>query len=211
MSCYPAHPFVPSLFQQTTDWFDRAKAALLDNLPCQKGCHHCCIGVFPITVLDQRELQHGLRSLPLNRRQAIQQAASDQVAAMTRSHPRLAEDRFLDRWTDEDIDRVVEQYKGVPCPALQEDGSCGLYQYRPLTCRSMGIPTEADGRVDGACAVQTSVPVIRLPLALRQEEDSLAKTEAAGLASMHRETACQGEEIFLPFAFLQRDGQEQTA
>ena len=88
--CYPAHPFIPSIFQQTTDWFGRAKAALLDNLPCQKGCHHCCIGVFPITVLDQRELQHGLRTLPLSRRLAIQQAASDQVAAMTRS--------ILDLW-----------------------------------------------------------------------------------------------------------------
>jgi Fe-S-cluster containining protein len=201
VSCISALP--PStLFEKTTRWFERAKAALLDDLPCRQGCSHCCVGLFPVTVLDRQEIQRGLRSLPDDQRLEIEQGAARQVEMITASAPQLTHNRFIDHWPDRDIDRLVEQYSQLPCPALQSDGRCGLYAFRPLACRSMGIPPEVDGIVQGACAVQTAVPLIRLSGTLRDEEDRLACAEAEQLARLRPQQNTGGEELLLPFAFL---------
>lgn len=196
-------PSQPStLFDKTARWFDRAHAALLNDLPCHRGCSHCCIGLFPITLLDRQELRRGLRSLPEEQRHAIEDTATLQVSMIEESAPKLTRNRFIDHWPDPDIDSLVERYRALPCPALDSDGCCSLYAFRPLTCRSMGIPSETEGAVQGACAVQTSVPLIRLSRSLRQEEDRLAEEETRQLVHLRYQSGAAGEELFIPYAFL---------
>ncbi len=195
-------PTSPSLFDKTTHWFERARAALLDNLPCRPGCHHCCIGLFPVTLLDRQTLRQGLHALPPDRRRIIEETAADQIRMISDAAPRLADDPFIDHWPDQTIDALVEEYRDLPCPALQTDGHCGLYAFRPLACRSMGIPTDAGGTVQGACEVQTFVPLVRLSRSLREEEDRLAQAEADELAALRRPAPTTGEEVLLPYAFL---------
>ncbi len=190
------------LFDKTARWFDRAHAALLNDLPCHRGCSHCCIGLFPITLLDQQELQRGLRLLPEEQRHAIEDTAALQVSMIEESAPKLTRNRFIDHWSDPDIDSLVERYRALPCPALDSDGSCSLYAFRPLACRSMGIPSETKGAVQGACAIQTSVPLIRLSRSLRQEEDRLAEEETRQLMDLRRQSGATGEELFMPYALL---------
>ena len=191
-----------TLFDKTSRWFERAQAALLNDLPCRRGCSHCCLGLFPITVLDRQELQRGLRSLSEKHRRAIEDTAALQVRMIEESAPELSRNRFIDHWPDSDVDFIVERYRSLPCPALSSDGSCGLYAFRPLTCRSMGIPSETEGNVQGACAVQTSVPLIRLSRSLRQEEDRLAEEETRQLMYLQHQNVATGEELLLPYAFL---------
>lgn len=200
--CSDTGPPPSSLFDKTSCWFERAHAALLNGLPCRQGCSHCCIGLFPITLLDQQGLQRGLRSLPEEQRRAIEKTAVLQVSMIEESSPKLARNRFIDHWPDADIDSVVECYRALPCPALHLDGSCILYAFRPLACRSMGIPSETEGTVQGACSVQTSVPLIRLSRSLRQEEDRLAEEETRQLMQLRRDSGPAGEELFMPYAFL---------
>lgn len=191
-----------TLFDKTSRWFERAQAALLDDLPCQRGCSHCCLGLFPITLLDQQEVQRGLRSLPEEQRRKIEETATLQVSMIEESAPKLAQNRFIDHWPDPDVDFLVERYRSLPCPALHSDGSCSLYAFRPLACRSMGIPSETEGTVQGACAVQTSVPLIQLSRFLRQEEDRLAEEETRQLMQLRHQNRAGGEELLMPYAFL---------
>ncbi|HEY5444501.1 MAG TPA: hypothetical protein VIJ87_08555, partial [Pyrinomonadaceae bacterium] len=52
----------------------------------------------------------------------------------------------------------------------------------------------------------TCIPILRLPTALRQEEDRLAQEEATSLNEIHRATeSSTGDEVFLPYAFVQRE------
>ena len=201
MSCNPTQPR-SSLFEKTAHWFERAKAALLGDLPCRQGCSHCCVGLFPVTILDQQEIQRGLRSLPYEQRRAIEQKAAQQASILSASAPQLVQNRFIDHWPDRDTDNLVERFSKLPCPALESDGSCSLYAFRPLACRSMGIPSDVDGVVHGACVIQHSVPLIRLSRALRQEENLLAGAEAEQLAQLRHQRRAQGEELLLPYAFL---------
>ena len=191
-----------SLTQQTDQWFARACSALLSQIPCSPGCSHCCIGPFPITLLDVRLLQEGLSRLPTDQKERIEQCAREQVSAMGAGYPKLTESPYLDRWPDTEIDRLVHDFHRSPCPALGEDGRCEVYKYRPLACRSMGIPTEEAGVISGACDIQTFVPIVRLSALLRTEEDELAEREARALDTCRLNMGAEGEEVLLPYGFL---------
>jgi len=196
---------LPALAVKTDDWFKRANATLLSQVPCHAGCSHCCIGPFPITQLDVSLLQEGLQRLTPDRRVYIEGRAAEQVSALESAQPKLKESPYLDRWPDSDIDRLVTEFHDYPCPALDEDGLCTLYEYRPLTCRSMGIPIEEKDVVTGACEVQTFIPIIRLSGALRAEEDVLSKQEAQTLYAYNSLTGNECEELLLPYGFLHQE------
>ncbi|NWF74874.1 MAG: YkgJ family cysteine cluster protein [Nitrospirae bacterium] len=204
----PASPSLVSLYKKTDHWFQRASAALLGEVPCRLGCTGCCIGPFPITLLDVQTLQQGLADLSPDHRHRIEQRAIEQTAAMEAAFPQLTGTDLLDNWSDEEIDRFVTAFHHYPCPALEADGRCSVYRHRPLACRSMGIPTENRGLTHGACEVQTFIPIVRLPRIFREEEDRLAEEEAASLNELHRATESTGEEVFLPYGFLPRETRE---
>ena len=199
-----ALPDPAPLYRTTDHWFQRATAALLGEVPCRLGCTSCCIGPFPITLLDAHTLQQGLAGLLPDHRRHIEQRAIEQTSAMETAFPQLTHTDLLDQWTDQDIDRLVTEFHHHPCPALGADGRCGVYSHRPLVCRSMGIPTEDRGLAQGACEVQTFIPIVRLPAAFREEEHRLAQEEAASLDRLRQATGSTGEEVFLPYGFLQR-------
>ncbi|MBI3806414.1 MAG: YkgJ family cysteine cluster protein [Nitrospirae bacterium] len=196
------------LYQKTDHWFQRASATLLGEVPCRLGCTSCCIGPFPITLLDMHTLQQGLAGLTPDHRRRIEQRAIEQIAAMEAAFPQLSRTDLLDEWSDQDIDRLVTEFHHLPCPALEADGRCGVYHHRPLACRSMGIPTEDRGLAHGACEVQTFIPILRLPSAFREEEHRLAQEEAASLDALRLAIGSTGEEVFLPYGFLARNVHE---
>ena len=131
----------------------------------------------------------------------IEETALRQTAAMEAAYPCLADNPILDDWPDSKTDELMVRFADWPCPALQQ-GSCAVYEFRPVTCRTMGIPTKTEGMVNGACDVQTSIPVIRLPHSLRVEEDWLADQEARLLDTAKTEGSLKGDELLLPYGFL---------
>jgi hypothetical protein len=74
----------------------------------------------------------------------------------------------------------------------------------------MGIPTEDRGLAHGACEIQTFIPILRLPSSFREEEARLAQEEAVSLEALRRPTGSVGEEVFLPYGFLQRETCEKS-
>ena len=198
----PTPPSPAPLYEHTAHWFDRATAALLSEVPCRLGCTNCCIGPFPITLLDVQTLQQGLPSLSQDQRLRIEQRAIEQTGAMEAAFPQLTHSKLLDNWSDLEIDRLVTEFHHYPCPALEPDGLCGIYQYRPLACRSMGIPTESRGIAHGACEVQTFIPIVRLPSSFREEENRLLQEETLALEALRLATGSAGEEVLLPYGFL---------
>ena len=155
-----------------------------------------------MTILDRQEIQRGLQKVSDEHRNRIERIAVEQVTVLTAVAPQLGTNHFIDQWTEEDSDRIIEQFATWPCPALEPDGSCGLYEFRPLVCRSMGVPQDDGGRVSGACAVQTAVPLIRLSKAFQEEENHLAGMEAEEIEALRHQTGIGGEELFLPYAFI---------
>ncbi|MCA8975902.1 MAG: YkgJ family cysteine cluster protein, partial [Planctomycetes bacterium] len=107
--------------------------ALLAALPhrhlaaCDRGCSHCCHLPVGVTFAEARALGAALGSRP-----GLMQA----VLAAARSSAGL------------DWDALA----GLPCPLLR-DGSCALYEVRPVPCRALSS-LDAD-----ACAAALHRPV----------------------------------------------------
>ena len=195
---YPPLP----LFQQASHWFQRAQASLLEALPRRQGCCECCVGIFPITQLDVLELHRGLNLLPSDKRTAIVTRARAQIASLELAYPDLRATPNLDEWDDSRIDAIVEHFAHLPCPALTSDGRCSVYTFRPITCRTMGVPVESDGMVHGACSVQTAVPIVRPSPSMRADYDRLAEGEAVALSILRRAQPEAGDELLLPYGFV---------
>jgi hypothetical protein len=56
--------------------------------------------------------------------------------------------------------------------------------------------------VEGACTVQTAVPIIRLSHSLQAESVRLAEYEAAALFVAGQVQSQRGDELLLPYGFL---------
>ncbi len=121
---------------------------------CSIGCTACCIGPFPITVLDVRRLRSGLAELRRRRRwqaDAIEAVARAQWTAMAAVFPGTAADGGLGD-DEQAIAAFMERFADVPCPALEPgSGACLLYPARPVSCRLFGLPVAAAGEVAAPC------------------------------------------------------------
>ncbi|WP_447979108.1 YkgJ family cysteine cluster protein [Candidatus Nitrospira bockiana] len=188
------------LFEHADHWFERGRA-LFGAVPCRLGCTRCCVGPFMVTVLDRLEIQAGLDAVPAATRREIQTRAREQIATIEELFPGRV-DPPGDRWTDAEVDELVTRLADVPCPALAADGRCLIYAHRPITCRMTGLPIETGGVIQGACEVQTFVPLIKPSAVLRDQEEALAREEADLIEALQRETGEPEEEVLLPYAFV---------
>jgi Fe-S-cluster containining protein len=87
------------------------------HLACRIGCTECCIGAFPITQLDARRLREGWS--------ALHAADPARASAVLARAERIQAERDTEG----------------PCAALDPtSGACDLYAWRPVTCRTFGLP-----------------------------------------------------------------------
>ena len=123
------------------------------GLVCRKGCTPCCIGVFAINQLDAARLRRGLAELAkrdAGRAVAVQQRAREAVARLSRDFPGDPATGLLGK-TKEELRRFEDFANEEPCPALDlDEGTCDLYDSRPMTCRTFGPPVRAEGGL-GVC------------------------------------------------------------
>jgi len=123
--------------------FARAAEAAGAHLACRPGCSECCLGPFPVTLLDARRLGGGMRRLRRSApgtAAAVERRARAAVAALTPAFPgdpatgRLDEDETR-------LDAFFERHATLACPALDPlSGRCELYAERPVACRTHGPP-----------------------------------------------------------------------
>ncbi len=124
------------------------------HVTCHRGCTPCCIGVFDITALDARRLRRGLAVLRGERPRLAAGAAaraSAQWAAQCGAFPGTASSGVL---ADGDAarERFFAAHAEVPCPALDpRTGGCVLYAFRPLSCRTYGVPLRCGAEVLPPC------------------------------------------------------------
>lgn len=113
------------------------------RLNCRLGCIPCCMGPFEITPLDALRLAVGMTGLAVShqracariRRRAVRLGWKMAAVAAERLAPGELPSEYGVR------EEVLEAFSGQPCPALsRRSGRCLIYQWRPLSCRSYGLP-----------------------------------------------------------------------
>ena len=124
-----------------------------DLLVCKKGCTQCCIGVFAINQLDAERLRHGFSELEKrdkSKAAAVRSRATDAWRRLVSDFPGDPDTGILDD-SEEGQQRFETFANDEPCPALDPtDGTCDLYESRPMTCRVFGPPIRSEDGL-GAC------------------------------------------------------------
>ncbi|MCS7314307.1 MAG: YkgJ family cysteine cluster protein [Bryobacterales bacterium] len=113
------------------------------HLACRPGCIECCIGPFPITALDAWRLRRAFGELEArdpSRAEAIRRRAEMAAALMRADFPGDPQTGIL-AGEAEAAERFFERHAALPCPLLDPaTGLCELYEARPLSCRTFGLP-----------------------------------------------------------------------
>jgi Fe-S-cluster containining protein len=124
-------------------------------LACRPGCSQCCVGVFVINQLDAIRLRQGLANLELRAPERAARIRERAHAAVVRLSPEFPGDPVTGLLDEDDSDEASKHWdeygNSEPCPVLDpETGTCELYEYRPVTCRTFGPPLMSDGDL-GVC------------------------------------------------------------
>ena len=137
---------ITSLIQQE---FDRNMELYGEKIQCRKGCSKCCSQIFHITLIDAYIIKEHIRSLPLKRREELQQKARDYLAnlPLTGGEKEHTAGMFAEGVISSDHpgssshpSLKKEGSNNLPCPALGTEGECTIYEARPVICRRFGMP-----------------------------------------------------------------------
>ncbi len=124
------------------------------HVTCRLGCTECCVGPFDITPLDAWRLRRGLAGLAARRPEvaaAIVGRAREQWARMVVAFPGDPVRGLL----DEELaarEAFFSAFAALPCPALDPaTGACQLYESRPVSCRTFGLPIRCGDQLLPPC------------------------------------------------------------
>lgn len=116
------------ILRRADEHFDSVLRSQPQNLQCGRGCSLCCYGLFEIGSGDVPLIAEGLEKLhPMRRKKVIRKA-------LEIVHPNLRE------CSAEEKEAFFERTQSTPCPNLDENGACMMYEHRPLVCRTFGLP-----------------------------------------------------------------------
>jgi Fe-S-cluster containining protein len=122
-------------------------------LVCRPGCTQCCYGAFAINALDVQRLRTGMATLRASNpaaAHAIETRARAWLATHAAGFPGNPETGILGT-SEEDQEKFEEFANDAPCPALDPaTGLCGVYEWRPMTCRVFGPPVRMAGEAGAA-------------------------------------------------------------
>jgi Fe-S-cluster containining protein len=173
-------------------------------LACRPGCSQCCVGVFAINQLDAIRLRSGLAEVELKdpeRAARIRKRALDAVARLSPEFPGDPTTGRLDESDDQEASQRWDDFANhEPCPVLDPaTGTCELYEFRPVLCRTFGPPIMAEGDL-GVCELcfdgATEAEIIACEM--KPDPDNL---EADLLQELEKAGGPQGETI-IAFALV---------
>jgi Fe-S-cluster containining protein len=122
--------------------FERGRGVHGERIKCAAGCSSCCSQIFQITEVEAARISQHVANLPEAQRSAL----------VARAKENLRKRAWLfnnsEKWGD------ALSGGGVPCPALTDDGACGMYDARPVMCRKFGVPIYNPDKPDHVMACE---------------------------------------------------------
>lgn len=116
--------------------FDRNFNLYPGQMQCRKGCFLCCSQMFRITLIDAAIVSKAVKKLDPE----ILKKMQDKARLYLKKKDEMIHERAKDMDLDYDSDEISTIGLRLPCPALDENGACGIYESRPIVCRKFGMP-----------------------------------------------------------------------
>ena len=144
MNLEPFFKKYEALLKSADDIFGKVKDDYPEEVKCKQGCADCCYALFDLTLIEALYIKHHFDNCfkGLKREKRLEFANK-----IDREIYRLKRKAYKDLEAgkkEEDIFREIAEKK-VQCPLLNDQNTCALYEFRPITCRLYGIPTAIAG------------------------------------------------------------------
>jgi Fe-S-cluster containining protein len=134
-----------ALVDQVGQVFNKVSSEFTEEVKCKPACDDCCHALFDLTFVEAIYIKSKFDELLTGKaRYEITERANkaDRILAKMKKE---AYKRHEAGETDEAIINEVSKLR-VRCPLLGDEGTCRMYEYRPIACRVYGIPTSAGGK-----------------------------------------------------------------
>jgi len=145
------------------------------KVSCMRGCHECCsVGFFDITLLDALYIRESLKKISAPVRKRIVDRANEQLDILEKKGAFSRKDPLLK--TLPSIDAISRRSAKMRCPALDDNGGCQIYQYRPHICRIFGPTIRGKRRavqLDGCGYFTRDIPEADFPILSHYEEEDV--------------------------------------
>jgi len=135
-----------ALVSQVDKIFEAMESAHEDCVQCEVECCDCCHAVFDVTLIESAYINHHFnQSLGRRERRQIMRRAEKADRLFYQIKRKLHNMHVKEGKSADEVLSVLAEER-VPCPLLNDDKRCDLYERRPLTCRVYGIPTSIGGK-----------------------------------------------------------------
>jgi Fe-S-cluster containining protein len=133
-----------ALRQLADQTFDKVSREYPQNVKCKSGCADCCHALFDLTLIEALYINHKFNEKYQGpEREALLEKANRLDRRMTKIKRRAGQDLQAGKPEQEILAELASVR--VPCPLLNDEDLCELYEFRPITCRFYGIPTAIGG------------------------------------------------------------------
>ncbi|MEW6351359.1 MAG: hypothetical protein AB1646_20090 [Thermodesulfobacteriota bacterium] len=126
--------------------FESVKAVHPEAVRCAQGCDECCAVYFDLSLVEAFFLSGMCRDhITAEQRDKVLERAQALVSEFAAAREIIDGTAQTGTIPLETIEDEIAKLK-IECP-LRNDGSCVLYEYRPITCRLYGVPQKIGERV----------------------------------------------------------------
>jgi Fe-S-cluster containining protein len=128
------------LLSSVDQWFNSCVSYARSEIVCKSGCSECCRALFDITLLDAFYLKSGFNRLDPKIKAAVLVKARERLVSLQRLWPDFEAPYMLNYRPEKEWEILMPDDDETPCPLLGEDGTCLVFDFRPMTCRLHGLP-----------------------------------------------------------------------
>ena len=133
-----------SLLELADQAFQRVSKEYPENVKCRSGCSDCCHALFDLTLIEALYINQKFNE---KYQGPEREALLEKANKLDRQIARIKRQAGRDLQNGKSEKEILEELASmrVPCPLLNDQELCELYEFRPITCRFYGIPTAIGG------------------------------------------------------------------
>lgn len=125
--------------------FETVKNQYPDCVKCNPLCSDCCYALFDLTLIEALYINERFHNK--YRGENIDQLM-ERCNQIDRTLYKLKKSAFKAAESGKEENDILKEMAEarVRCPMLNNDQTCEIYEFRPLTCKLYGIPTAIGGQ-----------------------------------------------------------------
>ena len=125
--------------------FKRIEHKHSDCVNCKIQCTECCYALFDLSLVEAIYINQRFKEISdKEQKEKILERASRSDRKVHKIKKKAYKDYEAGKSEEEILEEMATER--VPCPLLNENGHCELYEHRPITCKLYGVPTAIGGK-----------------------------------------------------------------